>query len=156
MATDVLNVELIVICNEVVVPALAENTSRAIAWRWVFSAIFLDAAAVRIIGVTVASTTACATVVVSHEIAVVIVTAPPLTAPVPVALVSSDIREMIEVNVEVPAWLAVLFIVVSAVVIMGPAGRDVTDVVSRAWAAAVVNIPRVTVASSAACAASIS
>jgi len=59
------------------------------------------------------------------------------------------------VEVEVPAWLAMLFIVVDAVVFMGPAGRDVTDVVCSGWAAAVVNIPRVTVASSAACAASI-
>ena len=115
----------------------------------------MHATAVLIIGVTVASTTACATVVVSNEIAVVKVTAPPLAAPVPVAIISSSVGEMSYIFVEVIACVAVLFIVVLAVVVMGPAGRDVTDVVSSAWAAAVVHVPRVTVASSAACAASI-
>jgi len=121
-------------------------------------------------GVTVASTAACATVVFGDEIAVVEVSAPVFAVPVPVALTcrfieapfkviidtfERSIREMIEVQVEVPAWLAMLFIVVGAVVFMGPAGRDVTDVVCSGWAAAVVNIPRVTVASTAACAASL-
>ena len=146
----------VLVVYEVIVPALADNTSRGVDGRWVSCAVFLNAAAVNFRGVTVASTTACATVVTGNEIAVVEVIAPVFAPPVPVALLIINIREMIDnVGVEVPAWLAFLFIVVDAVVFFGPAGRDVTDVVSFGWAAAVVNIPRITVASPAACAASV-